>query len=111
MVLTREQQFELRAKKALETGDASFKPRGQANKALFEKMKEDLNKKAGAMGQALSNHDEKLDKVLEGITPASRTMSNTYPAAKKARVATLNIPLHTLWQLVYYVANGGILPR
>ena len=44
--LTAEQQFELRAKKALETGDASFKPRGEANKALFEKMKEEFDKKA-----------------------------------------------------------------
>jgi len=46
VALTKERKAELRAKKALETGDASFTPRGQANKALFEKMKEQFDKKA-----------------------------------------------------------------
>jgi hypothetical protein len=60
--LTAEQQFELRAKKALETGDASFKPRGQANKALFENMKEEF--------EAAKKHTTaEVDRVIKEITP------------------------------------------
>ena len=64
--LTAEQQFELRAKKALETGDASFKPRGQANKALFENMKEELDKKAKDINLHTSSE---VDRVIKEITP------------------------------------------
>ena len=64
--LTAEQQFELRAKKALETGDASFKPRGQANKALFEKMKEEFDKKA----KEINLHTSSVgDRIIKEITP------------------------------------------
>ena len=64
--LTAEQQFELRAKKALETGDASFKPRGQANKALFENMKEELDKKT----KEINLHTSLVgDRIIKEITP------------------------------------------
>ena len=64
--LTAEQQFELRAKKALETGDASFKPRGEANKALFEKMKEEFDKKA----KEINLHTSSVgDRIIKEITP------------------------------------------
>ena len=64
--LTAEQQFELRAKKALETGDASFKPRGHANKALFEKMKEEFDKKA----KEINLHTSSVgDRIIKEITP------------------------------------------
>ena len=41
MVLNAKQQAARRAAKALERGNASFKPRGAANKAMFQKMKEE----------------------------------------------------------------------
>ena len=43
MVLTAQQQFRLRAKKALDTGDTTFKPRGK-NKEIFETMKQEHDK-------------------------------------------------------------------
>jgi hypothetical protein len=60
MVLTAEQQAELRAKKALETGDASFKPRGKANKAIFEKMKEEFDKKAKDINLHTSSEADRI---------------------------------------------------
>jgi hypothetical protein len=64
--LTAEQQFKLRAKKALETGDASFKPRGEANKAMFENMKEELDKKA----KEINVHTSSVgDRIVKEITP------------------------------------------
>ena len=43
MVLTAQQQFRLRAKKALDTGDTTFKPRGK-NKEIFDTMKQEHDK-------------------------------------------------------------------
>ena len=64
--LTAKQQAELRAKKALETGDTSFKPRGEANKALFEKMKEEFDKKA----KDINLHTSLVgDRIIKEITP------------------------------------------
>ena len=44
MVLTGEQRFALRAKKALENGNDLFIPRGERNNAAFENMKAKFNK-------------------------------------------------------------------
>ena len=64
--ITAEQQFKLRAKKALETGDASFRPRGEANKALFEDMKEELDKKT----KEINLHTSLVgDRIIKEITP------------------------------------------
>ena len=64
--LTAEQQFKLRAKKALRTGDASFRPRGEANKALFEDMKEELYKKT----KEINLHTSLVgDRIIKEITP------------------------------------------
>ena len=64
--LTAEQQFKLRAKKALETGDASFKPRGDANKALFQNMQEELDKKA----KEINVHTSSVgDRIVKEIIP------------------------------------------
>ena len=43
MVLTAEQQFRLRAKRALDTGDTTFKARGK-NKEIFDTMKQEHDK-------------------------------------------------------------------
>ena len=64
--LTAKQQAELRAKKALESGDVSFKPRGQVNKALFEKMKEELDKKANEINMHTSSVG---DRIIKELTP------------------------------------------
>ena len=60
--LSAERQFELRAKKALETGDRSFKPRGAANKAAFAKMKEELGKQTN---QINSHTTTEADRIIE----------------------------------------------
>ena len=66
MVLTNSDRFKLRAKKALETGDASFKPRGEANKAMFEKMKAEFDKKA----KEINLHTSSVgDRIIKEITP------------------------------------------
>ena len=66
MVLTNADRFKLRAKKALETGDASFRPRGEANKALFEDMKEELDKKT----KEINLHTSLVgDRIIKEITP------------------------------------------
>jgi hypothetical protein len=46
MVQTAQQKAALRTKKALENGKISFKPRGEVNRALFEIMKKEFDKKA-----------------------------------------------------------------
>ena len=61
MVLTGEQQFEIRATRALQSGDASFKPRGQANKALFDKMKAEF---AGVK----QHTTQEADRIIEETT-------------------------------------------
>ena len=86
--LTAEQQFELRAKKALETGDASFKPRGQTNKALFEKMKEEFDKKAKEINSHTSSVGDRIVQettatVLEAIG------QNTQPNPERTRMAAI----------------------
>ena len=62
MVLTAEQQFKLRATKALQAGDAAFKPRGEANKALFEKMKEELEKNTQRINSHTSSEADRIIK-------------------------------------------------
>jgi len=66
VALTKERKAELRAKKSLETGDTSFKPRGEANKALFEKMKEEFDKKAKDINLHTSSE---ADRIIKEITP------------------------------------------
>ena len=66
MVQTAQQKAALRAKKALENRDISFQPRGEANKALFENMKEQLDKKA----KEINAHTSSVGKrVVREITP------------------------------------------
>ena len=60
MVLTAKQQAELRARKSLETGDTSFKPRGEANKALFENMKEEFDKTAKDINLHTSSEADRI---------------------------------------------------
>ena len=70
--LSGEQQFKLRAKKALETGDRSFKPRGAANKATFAKLKEELDKQAARI-MAHTTHE--ADRVLESQRPTTDSIA------------------------------------
>ena len=86
--LTAEQQFELRAKKALETGDASFKPRGQANKALFEKMKEEFDKKAKDINLHTSSE---ADRIIAATATAVLEVigKNTQPNPGQTRMAAV----------------------
>ena len=78
--LTAEHQAELRAKKALETGDTSFKPRGKANKAIFEKMKEEMKKHAE--GQA----DRVIKELREEISPMTALFSGSTSTDPQERI-------------------------
>ena len=83
MVLTAEQQAELRAKKAFETGDASFKPRGKANKAIFEKMKKEFDAmKKHAEGQA----DRVIKELREEISPVTALFSGSTSTDPQERI-------------------------
>ena len=83
VALTKERKAELRAKKALETGDASFKPRGETNKALFHKMKEELDKKA----KGINSHTSSVgDRIVEKITPLVTLFSGGDSANPQDRV-------------------------
>ena len=83
MVLTAEHQAELRAKKALETGDASFKPRGKANKAIFEKMKAEFDAmKKHAEGQA----DRVIKELREEISPVTALFSGSTSTDPQERI-------------------------
>ena len=66
MVQTAKQKAALRSKKALESGNSSFHPRGQANKALFERMKDDFGKKANEINLHTSSVG---DRIIKEITP------------------------------------------
>ena len=78
--ITAEHQAELRAKKALETGDTSFKPRGKANKAIFEKMKEEMKKHAE--GQA----DRVIKELREEISPMTALFSGSTSTDPQERI-------------------------
>ena len=88
MVLTAEHQAELRAKKALETGDASFKPRGKANKAIFEKMKDEFDKKAKEIN---SHTSSEADRIIAATATAVLEVigKNTQPNPGQTRMAAV----------------------
>ena len=66
MVQTAKQKAALRAKNALQNGKISFQPRGEANKALFENMKEQLDKKA----KEINVHTSSVgNRIVKEITP------------------------------------------
>ena len=83
MVLTAEQKIRLRAKKALETGDRSFKPRGK-NREIFEKMKQEHEKtRKHITAEADRIIKETKDAVLEAIE------QHTQPLPDQIQVATM----------------------
>ncbi len=83
MVLTAEQQFRLRANKALETGDRSFKPRGK-NREIFEKMEQEHEKtRKHITAEADRIIKETKDAVLEAIE------QHTQPLPDQIQVATM----------------------
>ncbi len=65
MVLTPQQRAMNRAKKALEAGDGSFKPRGAANKATFEKMKKALDEQTRTIN---SHSTREADRVIAELS-------------------------------------------
>ena len=86
--LSAERQFELRAKKALETGDRSFKPRGVANKAAFAKMKEELGKQTNQINshtttEADRSIEETSRRVLETIGQRTQPLPDQITMAAK----------------------------
>ena len=88
VALTKERKAELRAKKSLETGDTSFKPRGEANKALFEKMKEEFDKKAKDINLHTSSE---ADRIIAATATAVLEVigKNTQPNPGQTRMAAV----------------------
>lgn len=82
MVLTAQQQFMLRAKKALNTGDKTFKPRGK-NKEIFETMKQE-HEKTRAHTTSESN------RIIKETTAAVLNVigQNTQPLPDQIQIAT-----------------------
>ena len=56
----------MRAKKALRDGKIFFQPRGEANKALFENMKDEFDKKAKEIN---SHTSSEADRILQKMNP------------------------------------------
>ena len=65
MVLTGAQQFALRANKALANGDTSFKPRGSANKAAFDKLKREFDEQTK---QVNAHTTTEADRIIEATS-------------------------------------------
>ena len=65
MVLTGARQFELRAKKALANGDISYKPRGSANKAAFDKLKREFDEQTK---QVNAHTTAEADRIIEATS-------------------------------------------
>ena len=78
MVLTGEQQFELRAKKALANGDRSFKPRGNANKAAFDKLKKEFDSQTK---QINAHTTTEADRIIE--TTSNRVLASIEERTQK----------------------------
>ena len=83
--LTAEQQFELRAKKALEQGNTSFKPRG-ANKELFEKIKEEFEKKTNKINSHTSSEADRVIRETAGQVMLA-VKQNTQPLPGQVAMA------------------------
>jgi hypothetical protein len=66
MVQTPQQKAAMRAKKALRDGKIFFQPRGEANKALFENMKDEFDKKAKEIN---SHTSSEADRILQKMNP------------------------------------------
>ena len=86
MVLTLQQRFQLRAKKALETGDKQFKPRGK-NKEIFETMKREHDK-------TRAHTTSEADRIIKETTAAvlntikQHTQPNPDQIAMAARLSS-----------------------
>ena len=126
MPLPKERRAELRAAKALREGKATFKPRGAANRAAYEGMKEELEKKttqinshtSSEAGQVVSTIKEKTQPLPGQTAMAAKCASNavkvavlnsslaekgivcTGVKADKADVLATHVPPHELQQLL-----------
>jgi len=65
--LTGAQQFELRAKKALEAGDNSFKPRGAANKAAFAQIKKEFDEQTAKITSHITTETDRVLKETDRV--------------------------------------------
>ena len=106
--LSGEQQFKLRAHKALETGNRFFKPRGAANKATFAKMKEEFDNQAA---QIMSHTTTEADRIIEET--ASRVLEtigrHTQVLPEQIDMATkLAGPSTTVGVLNSIITNEGM---
>ena len=76
--LTGEEQFKLRAKRALETGNRSFKPRGK-NKTTFETMKQEFD-------ATRSHVTKEADRVIDEIKPLAAFFSGCESTDPQERI-------------------------
>ena len=79
MVQTAEQKAVLRSKKALESGNSAFKPRGKANKATFEKMKQEFD-------ETRSHVTKQADRVIDEIKPLATFFSGSESTDPQTRI-------------------------
>ena len=78
MALSKERRAEARAAKTLREGNTTFKPRGVANRAAYEGMKEELEKRTNQINShASSEADRVIRETAEQVMSA--TKQNTQP--------------------------------
>ena len=89
MPLSKERQAELRAAKALREGKTTFKPRGAANRAAYEGMKEELEERTNQINSHASSGADRVIRETAGQV-MSTINQNTQPLPRQvARAATL----------------------
>ena len=76
---TAQQKAALRAKKAMQNGKISFQPRGEVNKAMFENMKEELDKKAKATNVHTSSVGDRIVKEIAPVVALFSGGDSTNP--------------------------------
>ena len=87
MPLSKERQAELRAAEAHREGDTKFKPRGAANRAAYEGMKDELEKRTT---QINSHTSSEADRVISTIKEKTQPLpGQTAMAAKCASNAVI----------------------
>ena len=95
MPVSKERQAELRAAKALREGKTTFKPRGAANRAAYEGMKEELEKKTTQINSHTSSEaDRVISAIKEKTQPLpGQTAMAANCASNAVKVAVLNSSL------------------
>ena len=95
MPLSTERRDELRAAKALREGDTKFKPRGAANRAAYEGMKDELEKRTTQINSHTSSEADRIISAIKEKTQPlpGQTAMEAKCASNAVKVDVLNSSL------------------